>query len=73
METLIADERKFAPHIIDKARDALESGHRRPINYAQPQWLQINVGRRYRLLLKGDGKAILMTHETANRFCHKRT
>ncbi|MGL4755231.1 MAG: hypothetical protein ACRCXB_22965 [Aeromonadaceae bacterium] len=72
MERLIADPRKFPPKIIEKAKAALVEGLRRPVNYKQKHWLQISVGLRHRLLLKGDGKALLFTHETMNSFVHRR-
>jgi hypothetical protein len=72
MERLIADPKRFAPKIIKKAQDALAEGWRRPINATQGHWQQISVGYRHRLLLRGDGTALLITHETMNQFMHRR-
>ncbi|MGL5215846.1 MAG: hypothetical protein ACRC8R_12020 [Aeromonas hydrophila] len=72
MEKLIVG-RGFAPAIAEKAAQALQCGHRRPINASKRRWQMINVGYRHRLLLRGDGRAELMTHETIMRYLSRRS
>lgn len=72
METLIANPAKFTPKIIEKAKAALAEGFRRPINATQGRWQQISVGRNHRILLRGNGKAELLTHEAINKYMHRK-
>lgn len=72
MEQLIVG-RGFAPAIAQKATHALMDGVRRPIMASAKRWHMINVDYRHRLLLKGDGKATLVTHEQMNRYLSRRT
>lgn len=72
METLIANPKKFPPKIITKAHKALSEGFRRPVNATHGKWSQISVCYRYRLLLRGDGVALLLSHEAMNQFMGRR-
>ncbi|AWH14559.1 hypothetical protein [Aeromonas phage 13AhydR10PP] len=72
MEKLVIG-RGFAPQIVEKAAQALTDGFRRPVMASGGRWQQISVGYRHRLLLKGDGTAVLLTHEQMNRFLTKRS
>ena len=71
MEELVIG-RGFAPAIIRKADIALREGLRRPIMSTAKKWKMISVDYRHRLLLKGDGKATLLTHEQVNRYLSHR-
>lgn len=72
MEILILGRHK-CPKIAKKASEALTAGFRRPIVGTFGKWQQVNVGYRYRILLKGDGLAHLLTHEQMNRYLSPRT
>lgn len=72
MEQLIVG-RGFAPSIAERAAQELQQGIRRPIRASKNQWKMINVGYRHRLLLRGDGKAELMTHESIMKFLSLRS
>lgn len=72
MEELVIG-RGFAPAIAQKAAQALKEGLRRPIMSTAKKWKMISVDYRHRLLLKGDGKATLITHEQMNRYLSHRS
>lgn len=72
MERLIVG-RGFAPAIAQRAAQELMEGVRRPIQASAKKWQMINVGYRYRLLLRGDGTAELMTHERIMRYLSHRS
>lgn len=72
METLLANPKKFPPKVIAKARKALCEGFRRPVNATNGKWCQISVCYRYRLLLRGDGVAELLSHESINAYMGRR-
>ncbi|MGL5093700.1 MAG: hypothetical protein ACRC8B_22830 [Aeromonas sobria] len=65
--------RGFAPQIVERAAQALKDGVRRPILASNKQWKMVNVGYRHRLLLRGDGKAELMTHESILKYLSHRS
>lgn len=65
--------RGFTPQIVERASQALRDGFRRPVMASHGKWQQISVGYRHRILLKGDGKAHLLTHEQMNRYSNKRS
>ncbi len=61
------------PKIARKAAAALVEGLRRPVIASHGKWKQISCGYRHRILLKGDGKALLITHEQMNRYLTRRS
>ncbi len=63
----------IAPKIAQKAATALVEGLRRPVMASHGKWQQISCGYRHRILLKGDGKALLITHEQMNRYLSRRS
>ncbi|APU00786.1 hypothetical protein [Aeromonas phage Asp37] len=71
MEELIIG-RGIEPQIVEKATQALRDGVRRAVMASGGRWQQISVGYRHRILLKGDGKAHLLTHEQMNRYLTRR-
>lgn len=72
MEKLIIG-RAFGPQIAHRAAQALRDGIRRPIMASRKEWKMVNVGYRHRLLLRGDGKAELMTHESILKYLSRRS